>query len=112
MDPGSEGKETGNYRDHPPFSMCFLGILINLLQEVVERLKKRKRLAVELADRKSRASQMRMRSIANLASDTPTSKRRRKGQEGMSLGLTLERLLSNAIFYSKRILLALMTKTG
>lgn len=38
---------------------------------------------MELADRRSRASQLRMRSIANLASDTPTGKRRRRGQEGM-----------------------------
>ncbi|KAG0169111.1 Nuclear actin-protein involved in chromatin remodeling [Apophysomyces sp. BC1034] len=50
-------------------------------QAVVDRIKKRKRLAAELADRRSRASQMRMRSIANLASDNPTPKRRRKGQE-------------------------------
>lgn len=55
-------------------------------QEVVDRIKQRKRLAAELADRRSRASQMRMRSIANLASDSPTPKRRRKGQEEDTFG--------------------------
>ncbi|KAI8337817.1 hypothetical protein EDC96DRAFT_450184 [Choanephora cucurbitarum] len=55
-------------------------------QAVVDRLKQRKRLASELADRRSRASQMRMKSIANLASDGPTSKRRRKGNEEDTFG--------------------------
>ncbi|KAI7871446.1 hypothetical protein BDF14DRAFT_1760896 [Spinellus fusiger] len=53
---------------------------------IVEKIKKRKRLALELADRRSRASQMRMRSIANLASDSPAPKRRRKGQEEDTFG--------------------------
>ncbi|KAG1172524.1 hypothetical protein G6F70_006409 [Rhizopus microsporus] len=55
-------------------------------QQVIDRLKKRKRLASELADRRSRASQLRMKSIANLASDSPTSKRRRKGAEEDTFG--------------------------
>ncbi|KAI8075401.1 uncharacterized protein B0P05DRAFT_580053 [Gilbertella persicaria] len=55
-------------------------------QAVVDRLKQRKRLASELADRRSRASQLRMKSIANLASDGPTSKRRRKGNEEDTFG--------------------------
>ncbi|KAG0784336.1 hypothetical protein G6F57_012168 [Rhizopus arrhizus] len=55
-------------------------------QEVIDRLKKRKRLASELADRRSRASQLRMKSIANLASDNPTPKRRRKGAEEDTFG--------------------------
>ncbi|KAI9267470.1 hypothetical protein BY458DRAFT_437209 [Sporodiniella umbellata] len=55
-------------------------------QEVIDRLKKRKRLASELADRRSRASQLRMKSIANLASDSPTPKRRRKGAEEDTFG--------------------------
>jgi actin-related protein 5 len=33
-------------------------------------------------DRRSHASQLRMKSIANLASDTPNQKRRRRGQDG------------------------------
>ncbi|CDS05618.1 hypothetical protein LRAMOSA08146 [Lichtheimia ramosa] len=55
-------------------------------QDVVDRIKKRRRLNMELADRRSRASQLRMRSIANLASDTPTGKRRRRGQEEDTFG--------------------------
>ncbi|KAI8978476.1 hypothetical protein BDB01DRAFT_726371 [Pilobolus umbonatus] len=55
-------------------------------QIVVDKLKKRKRLASELADRRSRASQLRMKSIANLASDSPTNKRRRKGNEEDTFG--------------------------
>jgi actin-related protein 5 len=51
-------------------------------QATVERIKTKKRLASELADRRSHASQLRMRSIANLASDTPASKRRKRGTEG------------------------------
>ncbi|KAI8060776.1 hypothetical protein BC940DRAFT_323050 [Gongronella butleri] len=55
-------------------------------QDVIDRIKKRKRLAAELTDRKSRASQLRMRSIANLANDAPANKRRRKGQEEDTFG--------------------------
>lgn len=55
-------------------------------QNVVDRLKQRKRLASELADRRSRASQLRMKSIANLASDDPKSKRRRKGNDEDTFG--------------------------
>ncbi|KAL7274732.1 Actin-related protein 5 [Rhizina undulata] len=46
---------------------------------LLTKIKDRKRLKAELSDRKSLASQMRMKSIANLASDTPTSKKRRRG---------------------------------
>lgn len=55
-------------------------------QGVIDKIKKRKRLASELADRRSRASQLRMKSIANLASDSPTPKRRRKGNEEDTFG--------------------------
>ncbi|KAI8340191.1 hypothetical protein BC941DRAFT_349149 [Chlamydoabsidia padenii] len=55
-------------------------------QDVIDRIKKRKRLAADLTDRRSRASQLRMRSIANLASETNGSKRRRKGQEEDTFG--------------------------
>lgn len=46
---------------------------------LVTRLKDRQRLRTELTDRKSLASQMRMKSIANLASDQPAAKKRRRG---------------------------------
>ncbi|KAI8581791.1 hypothetical protein K450DRAFT_231201 [Umbelopsis ramanniana AG] len=52
----------------------------------VERIKTKKRLASELADRRSHASQLRMRSIASLASDTPASKRRKRGAEEDTFG--------------------------
>ncbi|KAG2230003.1 hypothetical protein BDF21DRAFT_422391 [Thamnidium elegans] len=55
-------------------------------QHVIERLRQRKRLASELADRRSRASQLRMKSIANLASDAPVAKRRRKGNDEDTFG--------------------------
>ncbi|KAG2183609.1 hypothetical protein INT43_006617 [Umbelopsis isabellina] len=55
-------------------------------QTTIERIKTKKRLASELADRRSHASQLRMRSIASLASDTPSSKRRRKGGEEDTFG--------------------------
>ncbi|CAO3597799.1 unnamed protein product [Absidia cylindrospora] len=55
-------------------------------QEVIDRIKKRKRLAADLSDRRSRASQLRMKSIANLASETNGTKRRRKGQEEDTFG--------------------------
>ena len=51
--------------------------------ELIERLKVQRRLKMELNDRKSLASQMRMKSIANLASDTPNGKKRRKNDDDM-----------------------------
>lgn len=51
--------------------------------ELIEKLKVQRRLKVELNDRKSLASQMRMKSIANLASDTPNGKKRRKNEDDM-----------------------------
>jgi actin-related protein 5 len=48
---------------------------------LVERLKLQRRMKAELNDRKSLASQMRMKSIANLASDNPNGKKRRKGDD-------------------------------
>jgi actin-related protein 5 len=47
--------------------------------ELMEKLKSQRRTKAELNDRKSLASQLRMKSIANLASDTPNGKKRRKG---------------------------------
>lgn len=47
--------------------------------EVLQRMKERDRLKADLGNRKSLASQIRMKSIANLASDEPSNKRRRRG---------------------------------
>ncbi|EGX92890.1 chromatin remodeling complex subunit (Arp5), putative [Cordyceps militaris CM01] len=45
----------------------------------LQKIKERDRLKQDLGNRKSLASQIRMKSIANLASDQPTKKRRRAG---------------------------------
>jgi len=49
--------------------------------ETLQKIKDRERLKADLGNRKSLASQMRMKSIANLASDTPNKKRRRGGDD-------------------------------
>ncbi|RDL31448.1 Uncharacterized protein BP5553_09657 [Venustampulla echinocandica] len=49
--------------------------------DLIQKIKDRERLKADLGNRKSLASQMRMKSIANLASDTPTKKRRRGGDD-------------------------------
>ncbi|KYK59477.1 Actin-related protein, ARP5 class [Drechmeria coniospora] len=49
--------------------------------ETLAKIKERDRLKADLGNRKSLASQIRMKSIANLASDTPTKKRRRGGDD-------------------------------
>jgi actin-related protein 5 len=51
------------------------------LAVMVQKLKERERLKADLGNRKSLASQIRMKSIANLASDNPTKKRRRGGDD-------------------------------
>lgn len=51
------------------------------IQTIIQKIKDRERLKAELGNRKSLANQMRMKSIANLASDNPTKKRRRGGDE-------------------------------
>ena len=48
---------------------------------MLQRLKEKRRTKAELQNRKSSAAQMRMKSIATLASDAPTSKRRKKGDD-------------------------------
>lgn len=48
-------------------------------ESLLAKIKDRQRLKTELSDRKSLASQMRMKSIANLASDSPPAKKRRRG---------------------------------
>jgi actin-related protein 5 len=50
-------------------------------QVLVNKIKERERLKADLGNRKSLANQMRMKTIANLASDNPTKKRRRGGDE-------------------------------
>ena len=50
-------------------------------QNLLQKIKERERLKADLGNRKSLANQMRMKSIANLASDNPTKKRRRGGDE-------------------------------
>jgi actin-related protein 5 len=49
----------------------------NARADLIQKLKDRERLKADLGNRKSLASQIRMKSIANLASDNPTKKRRR-----------------------------------
>lgn len=53
----------------------------NARAELVQKMKDRERLKADLGNRKSLASQMRMKNIANLASDAPTKKRRRGGDD-------------------------------
>lgn len=48
-------------------------------QAIVQRIKDREKMKADLGNRKSLASQMRMKSIANLASDNTGKKRRRGG---------------------------------
>jgi actin-related protein 5 len=50
-------------------------------QDLLLRIKERDRLKADLGNRKSLANQMRMKTIANLASDNPTKKRRRGGDD-------------------------------
>lgn len=55
-------------------------------QAIIGKIKDRERLKAELGNRKSLANQMRMKSIANLASDNPTKKRRRGGGDDDTFG--------------------------
>lgn len=55
-------------------------------QAIVQKIKDRERLKAELGNRKSLANQMRMKSIANLASDQPAKKRRRGGGDDDTFG--------------------------
>ncbi|KAL7628903.1 Nuclear actin-protein involved in chromatin remodeling [Parahypoxylon ruwenzoriense] len=48
---------------------------------ILQKMKERDRLKADLGNRKSLASQIRMKSIANLASDNPRGKRRRGGDD-------------------------------
>ncbi|SPO05993.1 probable ARP5 - Actin-related protein [Cephalotrichum gorgonifer] len=51
--------------------------------ETLLKMKEKERLNKDLGNRKSLASQMRMKNIANLASDQPAKKRRRGGDDDM-----------------------------
>jgi actin-related protein 5 len=51
------------------------------LADTMAKMKEKERLKQDLGNRKSLASQIRMKSIANLASDNPTKKRRRGGDD-------------------------------
>jgi actin-related protein 5 len=53
----------------------------NARADLIQKMKDRERLKADLGNRKSLASQIRMKSIANLASDNPTKKRRRGGDD-------------------------------
>ncbi|KAM0524452.1 hypothetical protein ACHAPE_000546 [Trichoderma viride] len=59
----------------------WLGEKHQALQKALQKIKERDRLKQDLGNRKSLASQIRMKSIANLASDSPTKKRRRGGDD-------------------------------
>lgn len=48
---------------------------------LLQRIKERERQKADLGNRKSLASQMRMKTLANLASDAPSKKRRRGGDD-------------------------------
>jgi actin-related protein 5 len=50
-------------------------------QSIITKIKERERMKAEFGNRKSVANQMRMKQIANLASDNPSKKRRRGGDE-------------------------------
>ncbi|KAF2097217.1 actin-like ATPase domain-containing protein [Rhizodiscina lignyota] len=50
-------------------------------QAAIQKIRERERLKADLGNRKSLANQMRMKSIANLASDNPSKKRRRGGDD-------------------------------
>ncbi|RKF62623.1 Actin-like protein arp5 [Erysiphe neolycopersici] len=53
----------------------------NARLDLIQRIKERDRLKADLGNRKSLASQIRMKSIANLASDNTNKKRRRGGDD-------------------------------
>lgn len=50
-------------------------------QAAIQKIRERERLKADLGNRKSLANQMRMKTIASLASDNPTKKRRRGGDD-------------------------------
>ena len=67
---------------HSFLAVLFLAQLTPAPQTIISRIKERSRRKVALTDRKSAASQARMKSIASLAADDRVSKKRRKGGGG------------------------------
>ena len=57
----------------------------NARADLIQKMRDRERLKADLGNRKSLASQIRMKSIANLASDNP-SKKRRRGNDDDNFG--------------------------
>ncbi|KAK8845440.1 hypothetical protein IAR55_006153 [Kwoniella newhampshirensis] len=55
-------------------------------EAVMLRIQERKKLRAQLGDRKSAASQSRMKSIANLAAEEKTTKKRKKGEDDDGFG--------------------------
>ncbi|KAF1953495.1 actin-like ATPase domain-containing protein [Byssothecium circinans] len=55
-------------------------------QAIIQKMKDRERIKAELGNRKSTANQMRMKQIANLASDAPQNKRKRGGGDDDTFG--------------------------
>jgi actin-related protein 5 len=55
-------------------------------QVIIAKIKEKERLKAELGNRKSLANQMRMKAVANLASDNPSKKRRRGGGDDDDFG--------------------------
>jgi actin-related protein 5 len=57
-----------------------------LVQGIMQKMQVRKRQKAALLDRKSAASQSRMKNVASLATDIPGPRKRRKGNEGTLKG--------------------------
>ncbi len=55
-------------------------------EQAIQKIQDRKKLKEMLNDRKSLAAQQRMKNITNLASDSPVSKKRRKGADDDTFG--------------------------
>lgn len=72
----------------------------------MDKIKAKKQLREQLSDRRSHASQLRMKSIAALASDAPPPKRRRKGQDGM-LPIFVAVFVDFVVIVFSRIVIAL-----
>ena len=70
------------------FLRCELGgaltTITHSLQDVMLKVKDRKKNKEQLSDRKSLAAQNRMKSIANLASEAKGGKKRKRGEKGKS----------------------------
>ncbi|CAI2176173.1 3524_t:CDS:10 [Funneliformis geosporum] len=65
----------------------WLNELKSSYESQLDKVKGLKRKKEQLLDRRSHASQLRMKSIANLASDAPQQKRRRRGQDEDTFGM-------------------------